>query len=271
MRAGPSTGIPTKSEQADLDLALYGLHGDAPHLVLGPLDAGDCAFTFDWAVRLAERLQTPAIVLSDQFIGQSRAIVDPAPRMPGIAERRLPDADGGEASERYDRYALTAESVSPMALPGTPGHSYTADGLEHDPHAVPSSRTADHRAQLDKRTNKLRAHDFGAHWAAIEGDGTICLLTWGSSRGAVAEAARRLRAGGRRTRVIALRLLAPLQTQALVQAIEKRRVLVVELSHSAQLFRYLHAQRVLPESARSLARAGPVPLRPAEIIAALDP
>ncbi len=74
MRGGPSTGIPTKSEQADLNIALYGLHGDAPHLVLAPLDIGDCVFTTQWAVQLAEHLQTVAIVLSDQFLGQSRTI-----------------------------------------------------------------------------------------------------------------------------------------------------------------------------------------------------
>ncbi len=73
MRGGPSTGIPTKSEQADLNIAVYGLHGDAPHLVLAPQSVADCLFTTQWAVHLAEALQTPAIVLSDQFVGQAQA------------------------------------------------------------------------------------------------------------------------------------------------------------------------------------------------------
>ncbi len=72
MRGGPSTGIPTKSEQADLNIAVYGFHGDAPHLVLAPQSVGDCLFTTQWATYLAEALQAPAIVLSDQFIGQAR-------------------------------------------------------------------------------------------------------------------------------------------------------------------------------------------------------
>jgi 2-oxoglutarate ferredoxin oxidoreductase subunit alpha len=71
MRGGPSTGIPTKSEQSDLNIALNGLHGDAPQLVLAPLDIADCVFTTGWAVNLAQQLQAAAIVLSDQFIGQS--------------------------------------------------------------------------------------------------------------------------------------------------------------------------------------------------------
>src|SRR5215469_11017445 len=73
MRAGPSTGIPTKSEQADLNIAVYGLHGDAPHLVLAPQLISDCLFTTQWAAYLAEVLQSPAVVLSDQFIGQAVA------------------------------------------------------------------------------------------------------------------------------------------------------------------------------------------------------
>ena len=73
MRGGPSTGIPTKSEQGDLNIAIYGMHGDAPHLVLAPQSVGDCVFTRQWATYLAEALQAPAIVLSDQFMGQSRA------------------------------------------------------------------------------------------------------------------------------------------------------------------------------------------------------
>ena len=75
MRGGPSTGIPTKSEQTDLNIAVYGLHGDAPHLVLAPQSVADCLFTTQWATYLAEALQAPAIVLSDQFMGQARAAI----------------------------------------------------------------------------------------------------------------------------------------------------------------------------------------------------
>ena len=76
MRGGPSTGIPAKSEQSDLSFAVSGLSGDAPRLVLAPTSIADCLATTQWAVELAEALQAPAIVLSDQFMGQSRAIID---------------------------------------------------------------------------------------------------------------------------------------------------------------------------------------------------
>jgi 2-oxoglutarate ferredoxin oxidoreductase subunit alpha len=94
------------------------------------------------------------------------------------------------------------------------------------------------------------------------------LITWGSSSGAVTEAAARLRGAGQAVRVIRLRLLAPLRRAPLIAAIDHAEVIVVEQNHSAQLFRYLHAERALPPRARSLARPGPLPLRPAEIVAA---
>jgi 2-oxoglutarate ferredoxin oxidoreductase subunit alpha len=266
MRGGPSTGIPTKSEQADLNLALYGLHGDAPHLVLAPTNIHDCVFTCQWASQLAEHLQTAAIVLSDQALGQSRAIIDP-PRKIDLALARPIEPDPGAD---YQRYRLTADGVSPMTVPGTVNGMYTADGLEHNPRGTPSSVASDHLAQLEKRQSKLSDHDYGDHWAEIDGDGPLCLLTWGSSSGAVREAAARLRAGGQAVRVIVLRLLMPLQREALRQCIAGAdRIWVIEQNHSGQLFHYLRAEDALPADARSLARPGPLPLRPGDLAATL--
>jgi 2-oxoglutarate ferredoxin oxidoreductase subunit alpha len=264
MRGGPSTGIPTKSEQSDLNIALYGPHGDAPHLVLAPLSIGDCATTTQWAVELAEELQAVALVLSDQSLGQSRAVVDPVQGTESAPARHLADPVGSP----YWRYELQAEDgVSPMSLPGQPGGMYTADGLEHNQRGTPSSASADHLAQLEKRATKLREHDYGEAWAQIEGEGKISLITWGSTSGAVREAADRLGRSGNPVRVIALRLLAPLRREALIGVLEgSERVVVVEQNHGAQLFHYLHAERVLPPSAESLARAGPLPIRPAEVV-----
>lgn len=273
MRGGPSTGIPTKSEQADLNIALYGLHGDAPHLVLAPLSIADCVLTLHWATRLAEHLQTAAIVLSDQLLGQSRAIVDP-PGMPDLPElppgRRCADTMAGGD---YQRYQLTEDGISPLSAPGLAGLSYTADGLEHNERGTPSSMANDHGAQLAKRRDKLTRLDVGPLWAeitgAMTGAGDLCLLTWGSSHGAVLEAAARLRASGRPTRVIGLRLIAPLQRAALNKAMANAQVWVVELNQNGQLFHYLRAEAALPNSARSFARPGPLPLRPAEILNAI--
>ncbi len=263
MRGGPSTGIPTKSEQSDLNIALYGLHGDAPHLVLAALSIRDCAFTTQWAVALAERLQTAAIVLSDQSLGQSRAITDP-PAESAMAQRRVACPVQGE---EYLRYQLTDDNVSVISTPGILGGMYTADGLEHNERGTPSSMAGDHRIQLEKRLRKLESFDFGDAWAEIGGRGELGIVTWGSAAGAVFEAAARLEAAGTGVRVIALRLIAPLQRARLQQALEGvDQVWVVEQNQSAQLFRYLNAERVLPAAARAFARPGPLPLRPGEIL-----
>ncbi|MCM8857145.1 MAG: 2-oxoacid:acceptor oxidoreductase subunit alpha [Candidatus Thiodiazotropha sp.] len=267
MRGGPSTGIPTKSEQSDLNIALYGLHGDAPHLVFAPLSIRDCVFTTQWAVQLAEHLQTISLVLSDQSLGQSRAIIETPPPSDLPWRRTIEESPDGD----YRRYQMTPDNISAMTLPGTPGGMYTADGLEHNARGTPSSMAVDHREQLNKRLHKLEDFEYGDDWAEIEGEGAQCIITWGSSAGVVKEVARQFRQQGNEIRTIAIRLLAPLQRHALSQALEgMKKILVVEQNHGGQLFQYLRAQDVLPMTASSLAQPGPLPLRPGRILRALD-
>ncbi len=262
-RGGPSTGIPTKSEQSDLNIALYGCHGDAPHLVLAPLNIADAVTTTFWATGLAEQLQTVAIVLCDQFIGQSRAIID---------QVVVPEWETSRVSEKkehpqndYQRYKITENAVSPMSIPGTPNCLFTADGLEHNSKGIPSSISQDHIEQLKKRQDKLLKFDYGAQWAKISGSGDIVLITWGSSSAMVQEAAHTLKQD---IKVIALRLLMPLPVEALVKELHNsKKVFVIEQNQGQQLFHYLHSYQSLPVDAHSFARSGPLPLRPAEIVA----
>ena len=262
MRAGPSTGIPTKSEQSDLNIAVYGLHGDAPHLVLAPQSVGDCLFATQWAVCLSEALQAPAIVLSDQFIGQAVAVIDRPVDAALVGQRsRAADLAGG-----YRRYALTASSVSPMAIPGQRGGQYTADGLTHTERGTPTSSASDHGAQLDKRRAKLDGFTYGDAWASIEGEGEIAIITWGSLTGAAREAVAKLHQSGIAVRLLAPRLLLPVQPAPFAAALSGvRRALIVEQSHSAQFHRFLRAHYELPAEVRVLNRPGPLPIGPGEI------
>jgi 2-oxoglutarate ferredoxin oxidoreductase subunit alpha len=263
-RGGPSTGIPTKSEQSDLNIALYGLHGDAPHLVVAPNSIGDCLFTTQWAVHLAETLQSPCIVLSEQAIGQSRAIVE-APADVAFVGKRL-TAHAPAEGEVFKRYAVTNSGVSPMPIPGTPGCQYTADGLEHAETGLPSSQASDHDKQLDKRLRKLTSHDFGDHWASIEGEGDIAVVTWGSCTGPVREAVERARADGVKAKMISLRLLYPTRPEQMAKELEGvKKVLVVEQSHLGQFGRYLRGEYDLPSKPEMINRAGPLPIRPGEV------
>jgi 2-oxoglutarate ferredoxin oxidoreductase subunit alpha len=262
MRGGPSTGIPTKSEQADLNIAVYGCHGDAPHLVLAPQSIGDCLFTTQWATYLAEALQSPAIVLSDQFVGQARAAIDRPADVAFISQRfKATDIVGS-----YERYAIAVNGISPMAIPGTRGGQYTADGLTHTERGIPTSSERDHNAQLDKRRDKLTQFNFGDHWATSEGAGDLAVITWGSLTGAAREAIASAASDGVEANLIALRLLSPTQPERLAAALNgKRRILIVEQSHSAQFHRYLRAHYDLPGEVRVLNRAGPLPIRTSEI------
>jgi len=267
MRGGPSTGIPTKSEQSDLNIALFGLHGDAPHVVVAPQAIDDCMFTAQWAVHLAESMQVPVILLSDQFLGQSRAIIDRSADVAFLARREV--ATDVEDSE-YQRYAVTETGVSPMALPGTKGGQYTADGLTHSPRGTPSTKAEDHLVQLEKRARKVAHFDYGDHWAEIVGDGPLAVITWGSVTGAVREALEAAWDEGIGARLVALRLLAPTRPEQFAQAIDRvERALVVEQTHSGQFYRYLRAHYDLPAETQLLNRPGPLPIRPSEILGQL--
>lgn len=257
MRGGPSTGIPTKSEQTDLNMAIYGLHGDAPHLVLAPMSVADCIFTMQWSVHLAETLQTPAIVLSDQSLGQTRTIIDAVPDVAFAAKRKIPEALDGS----YQRYEDTESGVSPMSIPGMPGGQYTADGLEHNEKGHPSTAASDHVAQLSKRLRKITDFDYGTHWAEIDGHGETAIITWGSVYGTVREAIEKMSDWQDKLRLIGVRLLAPHRPKELAAALQGvKRILIVEQSQTGQFHDYLRARYDLPGETRSLSEPGPLPI-----------
>jgi 2-oxoglutarate ferredoxin oxidoreductase subunit alpha len=264
MRSGPSTGIATKSEQSDLNIAVYGLHGDAPHVVTAPLSVADCLLTAQWSVHLAEALQTPVIMLSDQSLGQARVIIDRPDDFAFPTKRLILEVP----TDNYERYAQTETGVSAMAIPGLPGGQYTADGLTHNARGTPSSQAKDHVGQLEKRQRKMDAFDFGDHWAEIDGDGELAVLTWGSSSEPLREAIAAARAAGIPVKLIALRLIAPTQPGRLAAALEGvKRVLVVEQSHTGQFWRYLRAHYDLPGDVIPIHCPGPLPIRPGEAFA----
>ncbi len=264
MRSGPSTGIPTKSEQSDLNIALYGTHGDAPHIVTAPTSIADCLFTVQWTVHLAEALQCPAIVLSDQMLGQARAIVDAPSEVPFEARRLTVDRIEGD----YQRYAVTPSGVSPMALPGVPAGQHESNSTAHDVRGRPTNRADDHHMQLDKRLRKLTDHDYGGHWAHVEGTGDTAVVVWGSTTGAAREALDRARERGMEAKLIAIRLLMPARVAEFAAAMEGvERLLVVEQSHGEQFHRYLcaHFHYCLPGEIRVFSQPGPLPMRPGQI------
>lgn len=267
MRGGPSTGIPTKSEQTDLNQVLYGFHGEAPHIVVAPLNVQEMTTVSQWSLGLAEALQTLVVEVSDQHLGQSRVIIDPVPPVDFELNRLLPPATTSD----YRRYQLTQEAVSPIAWPGTPDTQYTADGLEHTETGKPSSAAKDHQQQLTKRAQKTTQFDYGERWAKLteKEDANVMVITWGSSYEAVRVAIEDLNKQGAHISLLGLRLLMPLQSKKIQTLTRGKTVIVIEQNTSGQLFHYLLSDKAIPRKSQSIAEAGPVLFKPSTVKAAL--
>jgi 2-oxoglutarate ferredoxin oxidoreductase subunit alpha len=246
-RGGPSTGLPTKSEQSDLWQALWGSHGDAPRVVLAPADVEDCFHATVAAFNIAEEAQVPVIVLSDQFIAQRRETLSMLTLDHEVVGRQVPSA--GDLRE-YKRYKETKSGVSPMSWPGMKGGEYQTNGLEHTEDGSPTSMHLTHERMNAKRYRKLRLvrdkYSFFRRYGAERADvGIIC---WGSAKGPVKEAV--LKANGRGERVAAFvpQLLYPFPFYEFQEFIKTvREVIVIELSYSAQFYKYLQTFLDLPE------------------------
>jgi len=266
MRGGPSTGLPTKSEQSDLNQALFGMHGEAPHVVVAPLNIADNVLTTQWAVGLAEALQTLVILLSDQRLGQSRAIIDAVPTKEYGLKRKILTKE--KASQPYNRYEVTTDNITAMAIPGNEYGRYIADGLEHTITGKPSSTASDHLLQLEKRNNKITQFEYGEEWAEVlksNEESQILVLTWGSTFANVKQAVLELNAEGFSIDLLALRLLMPLQVDEIVKLCKGKQVIVVEQSYSGQFYHYCLGQGAITNSAELLAKPGPLVLKTSEI------
>jgi 2-oxoglutarate ferredoxin oxidoreductase subunit alpha len=246
-RGGPSTGIPTKSEQSDLFHAVYASHGDTPRVVIAPSDVESSFHATVDAFNIAEEYQVPVIVLSDQSIAQRRETITAGVLEHEVHERRI--AVPSELHE-YRRYRDSADGVSPMSVPGMPGGMYQTNGLEHDEQGRPNSSFVVHEAMNAKRFRKLDAiadryrlfDRFGANRPDV---GILC---WGSSVGVVREAIARIEEGNR-VGVFAPRMIEPLPTRDLQSFIDScSSLLVVEVSYSTQFTKHLRTQADLPRA-----------------------
>jgi 2-oxoglutarate ferredoxin oxidoreductase subunit alpha len=269
-RGGPSTGIPTKSEQSDLFQAVFSAHGDVVRPVLAPLDVADTFGTTIEAFNIAEAYQTPVIVLSDGDIGQRKETVDAFdPEAFAIVDRERPDADELTA---YTRFRLTESGVSPISEPGMAGGNYLASGIEHTASGAPTATGSVHVEMTAKRSRKLDPlkkrrdlfKEYGQHGAPL------ALVSWGSVAGIAQEALELARREGLRVKLLVPKLLYPVADDiyrgffASVQA-----GLVVEQSYQGQLWRLLRMFVDVPRGIEPFARPSAVPISPEELVARL--
>ncbi|HEY8425532.1 MAG TPA: 2-oxoacid:acceptor oxidoreductase subunit alpha [Limnochordales bacterium] len=256
-RAGPSTGMPTKTEQGDLNLAVYGGHGDAPRIVVAPVSVADCLDVGRRAFQLAGRYQTPVIVLSELVLAQRTESL-PVPRGADLVldvEWGGADADGkanGRLDGYYPRYVDAGDGVSMRPLPGDPAGLHVITGLEHDEYGHPNYEPEMHRRMSDKRRRKLEAlqREVEANpgtWVERFGreGARIGLLGWGATYGAAKEAAELAEQLGIAVRGLWIKMLSPLPTRTVEAFVRDLDVVIVpEVNASGQLARYLEANGI---------------------------
>ncbi len=246
-RGGPSTGLPTKSEQSDLWQAVFGSHGDAPRAVIAPFDVEDCFHATVDAFNIAEEYQLPVIVLSDQAIGQMRASLPAESLKHDVRDRVLPETGDG----KYLRYEDTPTGVSPMAIPGMRHLMYQTNGLEHNEAGSPASMHLVHEKMSQKRYRKMGL--LGAKYKTYRRYGPesadLGILCWGSSKGPVEEAVLSANARGESVSAFVPQMIHPFPEEAFKQFLASvKDLLIVEISFAGQFYRYLRTFLDLPEN-----------------------
>jgi 2-oxoglutarate ferredoxin oxidoreductase subunit alpha len=267
-RGGPSTGLPTKTEQADLFAAVFSAHGDTVRPVLAPIGVRDVFGVTVEAFNIAEQYQTPVIVLSDQEIAQRKDIIDPVDTSDfKIVDRVKPSPE--ELAQGYNRFKFTDSGISPFSHPGMPGGSYLAAGIEHNEHGDPTSSGEMHERMNDKRLNKLNPLKQRRDLFILEGDPSAPLgvISWGGMAGATLEAVRTAQARGLPVKLLIPKLIYPIAEEVYRDFFASlQHCLVVEQSHQGQLYRIIRMWVDVPRGFTSLARSGANPISPAAIV-----
>ena len=261
-RAGPSTGMPTKTEQSDLLMALYGRHGESPLPVIAPSTPGGCFDAAFEAVQIAVRYRTPVILLADTFLASSS---EPW-QVPGVAA--LPAIDPGFATaagsgDDFLPYSRDEHLARPWAIPGTPGLQHRIGGLEKtDGSGNISYDGANHQRMTDLRAAKVAGIQVPALEVDADPGARLLVLGWGSSEGAIRAAVRRIRLSGHEVAHAHLRHLNPLpaNTGDVLRSFD--RVLVPEMN-SGQLAQVLRAKFLV--DVESFCKVQGLPLYAAEL------
>lgn len=243
-RGGPSTGLPTKMEQSDLNIAVYGGHGDSPRIVLAPASVAECFHLGVWGFNLAEEYQTPVIILTDYSLSFRTETIEPfdLSKYP-VINRKQPEGELGP--KQYKRYHVNGSYVSPMALPGTPNAQYTATGLEHNEYGSPAYTPAAHMAGTEKRWRKLEplkaSREYVRHFGADQAK--IGLLCWGTTAGPCRGAVHLAAQEGIPVSMLQVQMLSPLPVEAIQEFVDSVDiVLVPEVNYLGQFAKMVQAE-----------------------------
>ena len=248
-RAGPSTGVPTKTEQGDLWQVLGASQGDFQRFIVAPKNALDAFDTMPEVFNLTDKYQCPAIVLSDLLISEGTYSVDPDKMnlQPKIDRGELIDTPS--QSNGYMRYKNTESGISPRALPGLEGYVHIVATDEHDEDSILISDeyTNPHkrRMMVEKRARKFQDIEKVIAAPQLEGpeDAQVTLIGWGSTYGVIKEAVEQLNLQGVTANQLAIKWIVPLHTEAVSEIVSRsNKTIIVENNHSGQFYRYLRSE-----------------------------
>jgi 2-oxoglutarate ferredoxin oxidoreductase subunit alpha len=219
MRSGPSTGMPTKQEQGDLNMTLYGGHGEIPRFVIAPTSIDECFWKTVEAFNLAEKYNTPVYLVSDLAMAVTEQTFPPeAFDMDAVEIDRGRVVDDDTIDEwqnekgQFKPHALTDDGVSPRAFPGTAGGAHMSTGLEHDELGRRTEDTDMRIEQVDKRTRKVETAKEREDWSPREfgnPESDQLVVSWGSNEGALIEAIDMLESDGVDVRFISVPYIFP--------------------------------------------------------------
>ncbi len=269
-RGGPSTGMPTKTEQSDLNVAVFGGHGDAKRIVLAPTNVEGCWRCAGRAFEMAEAYQTPVVVLLDLYLSNRYETVVFPKDNPFIADASK-RAVLEKPDEPFRRFELTVDGVSPRAVPGEAGGIHTATGLEHNEFGRPNDLSDMHHQMTEKRHEKLNAalkHPGITIYKRFgdTGEVDVGLLAWGSSFGEALEAMLLARAEGIRCAAMKVVMLSPLPVKPIQRFLNDcKEVIVPELNYEGQF-----ANLVSGAVGRSVIRLNRVTGKPMAVNEILD-
>src|ERR1700732_4729160 len=252
-RAGPSTGVPTKTEQGDLWQMLGAAFGDYPRALAAPLDIGDCFKIIAEIFNIADRFQCPGLVLCDLLLSEGRLSVDPkdldfAPVV-DRGELITTASAGTNGDGVYKRYKITESGISPRAIPGVAGYTHTASSDEHDEDGVLISdeftNPTKRRAMMEKRMRKVVGIEAAVPppvlWGPPHAD--VTLIGWGSTKGVIEESCEILTEQGIPANQLQIRWLVPLHGEAILDILRgTRHTIIVENNYSGQFARYLRSE-----------------------------
>ncbi|MCL1597948.1 MAG: 2-oxoacid:acceptor oxidoreductase subunit alpha, partial [Actinomycetia bacterium] len=268
-RAGPSTGMPTKSEQSDIGMLVHGGNGDFPRIVLAPGNPSDAFELAVAATNLAQQIQGPVYLMLDQAVSQDSVTVPPFDVSSVEVDRghRLTQ-DQLDTLDTYRRYAITDDGPSPLAVPGMAGGMGLVTGNEHDEWGKVSTDPANRVAMMDKRARKIDAvtgslptgHRFGNASASVG------ILGVGMESGVMREAVEQLAEGGLAISGLQPRTIWPVLDETLEFLASLKRVYVVEHNHEGQLAQILASVGRDCATVESILKYDGVPFTPTELV-----